>query len=43
MLRCLLLEELTILAFGDDIHRIILSCRPVETMPEGFAYDRAPG
>jgi hypothetical protein len=42
MLRCLLLEELTILAFGDDFHRVILSYRPVETMPEGFAYDRAP-
>jgi hypothetical protein len=42
MLRCLLLEELTILAFGDDLYRVILSCRPVESVPEGFAYDRAP-
>jgi hypothetical protein len=41
MLRCLLLEELVILALDDDIHRVILSCRLVETMPEGFAYDRA--
>jgi hypothetical protein len=42
MLHCLLLEELTVLAFGDDLHRVILSCRPIEIMPEGFAYDRAP-
>jgi hypothetical protein len=40
MLHCLLLKELTILAFGDDFHRVVLSCRSVETMPEGFAYDR---
>jgi hypothetical protein len=40
MLRCLLLEELTILALGDDFHRVILSCRPVEIVPEGFTYDR---
>jgi hypothetical protein len=42
MLRCLLLEELAVLAFGDDLQRVILSCRPVEIMREGFAYDRAP-
>jgi hypothetical protein len=42
MLGCLLLKELSVLAFGDDLHRVILSCRPVETVPEGFAYDRAP-
>jgi hypothetical protein len=42
MLRGLFLKELTILGHDDDIHRIILSCRPVETMPKGFAYDRAP-
>jgi hypothetical protein len=42
MLRCLLLEELVVLAFGDDLHRVILGCRPVETMPEGFDFDRAP-
>jgi hypothetical protein len=41
MLRCLLLEELTFLALGDDLHRIILSCSPVDIMPEGFTYDRA--
>jgi hypothetical protein len=40
MFHCLLLEDLAVLAFGDDLHHIILSCRPVETMPEGFAYDR---
>jgi hypothetical protein len=37
----LLLEELTILTLGDDFHHVILSCSPVETVPEGFAYDRA--
>jgi hypothetical protein len=42
MLCCLLLEELAVLALGDDLHHIILSCRPVETMSEGFACDRAP-
>jgi hypothetical protein len=41
MLRCLLLEEMAVLTFGDDLHRVILSCRPVEIMPEGFANDRA--
>jgi hypothetical protein len=41
MLRYLLLEELVVLALSDDLHRVILSCRPVETVPEGFAYDRA--
>jgi hypothetical protein len=40
MLHCLLLEELTILAFGDDLHHVILSYMSVETVPEGFAYDR---
>jgi hypothetical protein len=35
------MRELTILAFGDDLHRIILSCRPVEFVLEGFAYNRA--
>jgi hypothetical protein len=33
----LLLEELTLFALGDDFHRVILSCRPVESMPEGFS------
>jgi hypothetical protein len=42
MLHCLLLEELVVLALGEDLHRIILSFRPVETMPKGFAYDGAP-
>jgi hypothetical protein len=41
MLRCLLLEELAILALGDDLHHIILSYRPIEIITEGFAYDRA--
>jgi hypothetical protein len=42
MLHYLLLEELAVLVFGDDLHHVILSYRPVETVPEGFAYDRAP-
>jgi hypothetical protein len=40
MLRGLLMEELVISAFGDDLHLIILGCRPVETMSEGFSDDR---
>jgi hypothetical protein len=40
MLYYLLLEELAFLALGDDLNRIILGYRPVETMPEGFTYDR---
>jgi hypothetical protein len=40
MLRCFLLEELAILTFGDDLHHIILSYRPVETVLESFTYDR---
>jgi hypothetical protein len=42
MLRCLLLEELAVLALGDDLHHVILGCRLVETVSKGFAYDRAP-
>jgi hypothetical protein len=42
MVRCLLLKELAALAFGDDLHCVILRCRPVEIMLEGFAYDRVP-
>jgi hypothetical protein len=42
MLHSLLLEELAILAFGDDLHHIILGCRLVETMSEGFPGDRTP-
>jgi hypothetical protein len=42
MLHCLLLKELSVIVFGDDLHRVILSCELVETVPEGFAYDRVP-
>jgi hypothetical protein len=42
VLCCSLLEELIVLALGDDLHRIILSCRPGQTMPKSCAYDRAP-
>jgi hypothetical protein len=42
MLHCLLLKELIVLAFDFDLHRVILSCRLVESMPKHFAYDRAP-
>jgi hypothetical protein len=35
------MEELAVLAFGDDLHHVILGCRLVESMPEGFTYDRA--
>jgi hypothetical protein len=41
MLCCLLIDELVVLPFGDDLQHIILGCRSVETVPEGFAYDRA--
>jgi hypothetical protein len=41
MLYYLLMKELTILAFSDNLHRVILSSRPLEIMPEGFAYNRA--
>jgi hypothetical protein len=37
----LLLEELAVLAFHDDLHRAILGCRLVKTMPKDFAYDKA--
>jgi hypothetical protein len=40
MLHCLLREELVVLVLGDDLHHIILSYRPIETMPDGFSYDR---
>jgi hypothetical protein len=40
MLSCLLLEELSVLTLDDDLRRIILSCRLIETMPEGFVDDR---
>jgi hypothetical protein len=42
MLHCLLVKELAVPAFGDDLHRVIIGCRPVEIVSEGFAYDRAP-
>jgi hypothetical protein len=42
MLHGLLLEEVTVLTLGDDFHRVILRCSPIETVPEGFTYDRAP-
>jgi hypothetical protein len=40
MLRGLLLRELTVLALGDDLHRAILSCGPVETLSKCFSDDR---
>jgi hypothetical protein len=39
MLCSLLLKELVVPALGDDLHRIILGCWPVESMSEGFADD----
>jgi hypothetical protein len=39
MFGSLLLKELAVPALGDDLHHVILSCRPVEFMPEGFADD----
>jgi hypothetical protein len=42
MLRCLLLKKLTVIAFGEDLYHVVLSCVPVETVPEVFAYDRVP-
>jgi hypothetical protein len=42
MLHCLLLKELAIPVFGDDLHHVILGCRPVETMPKGFPDDGTP-
>jgi hypothetical protein len=33
MLRCLLLEELVVLALGDDLDHAILSCRLVDIVP----------
>jgi hypothetical protein len=41
MLHYLLLEELAILAFLHDFHRVILCGRPVEPVPKGFTDDRA--
>jgi hypothetical protein len=39
MLYSLLLKELAVLALGDDLHRIILSSWPVESVSEGFVDD----
>jgi hypothetical protein len=41
MLHLLLLEELAVLAFSDDLNHVIISCGPVETVSECFIYDRA--
>jgi hypothetical protein len=40
MLHGLLLKELIVPTFGDDLHHIILSCGPIESMSECFADDR---
>jgi hypothetical protein len=37
MLRSLLLEELALFTLGDDFYHVILSCRPVEFVLEGFS------
>jgi hypothetical protein len=42
MLRSLLLEELALLALGDDFYCVILSYRPVESVHEGFSNYRVP-
>jgi hypothetical protein len=42
MIRSLLLEKLTIPAFGGNLHRVILDCGPIETMSEGFPDDGMP-
>jgi hypothetical protein len=42
MHRSLLLEKLTIPTFGNDLHRVILGCGPVETVSEYFPYDGTP-
>jgi hypothetical protein len=42
MLRSLLLEELALFALGDDFHNVILSCQPVESVPEDFSNYGAP-
>jgi hypothetical protein len=42
MLRSLLMEELALFALGDDFHRVVLSCRPVESVSEGFFNYGAP-
>jgi hypothetical protein len=42
MLHSLLLEELALFALGDDFHRVILRCWPVESVLEGFSNYGAP-
>jgi hypothetical protein len=42
MLRGMLLEELAVFAFGDDLHHVILSCGLVEPVSKSFTYDRTP-
>jgi hypothetical protein len=42
MLRSLLMEELALFTLGDDFHRVILSCRPVESVHERIFNYRAP-
>jgi hypothetical protein len=42
MLHSLLMKILTIPAFGDNLHRIMLNRGPVETMSEGFPNDGTP-
>jgi hypothetical protein len=42
MLRGLLLEELAISAFGDDLHRIIFGRWPVKPVPECLSDYRSP-
>jgi hypothetical protein len=42
MLCSLLLEELALFTLGDDFHHVILSCWPVEFVPECFSNYGAP-
>jgi hypothetical protein len=42
VLRSLLLKKLAIPTFGDDLYRVILGCKPVETMSEDFHDDGMP-
>jgi hypothetical protein len=42
MLRGLLLEEQTVFTVGNDFHRVVLSCQPIESVSECFSNDRAP-
>jgi hypothetical protein len=42
MLSSLLLKELAISTFVDDLHRVILGYGPVESVSEGFIDDGEP-